>query len=76
MVVRTAGTFADPLRTLFDSGAIGRLTDEQLLDRFATGQREDAEAAFRVLSACKRAARVSESLPLSLANSPVRKATA
>ena len=49
MPVRTANTFAQPLRTLFRVGVVGVLSDGQLLDRFATGHREDAEAAFRAL---------------------------
>ena len=49
MAVRTANAFAQPLRTLFRVGVVGGLSDVQLLDRFATGQREDAEVAFRAL---------------------------
>ena len=49
MAVRTADSFAQPLRTLFRVGVVGGLSDGQLLDRFATGHREDAEAAFRAL---------------------------
>jgi DNA-directed RNA polymerase specialized sigma24 family protein len=49
MEVRTAGILAQPLRTLFGCGVLGGLSDGQLLDRFATGQCEDAEAAFRAL---------------------------
>jgi Sigma-70 region 2 len=37
------------LSTLFDVGAIGRLTDRQLLEQFSTGHREVAEAAFTIL---------------------------
>ena len=49
MAVRTASAFAQPLRTLFRVGVVGGLSDGELLDRFATGHREDAEAAFRAL---------------------------
>ena len=37
------------LSTLFDVGAIGGLTDRQLLEQFSTGHREMAEAAFTTL---------------------------
>jgi RNA polymerase sigma factor (sigma-70 family) len=37
------------MRTLFDIGAIGGLTDGQLLDQFSTAHREVAEAAFAIL---------------------------
>src|SRR5262249_15957460 len=37
------------LRTLFHGGAIGGLTDGQLLERFATARGEVAELAFAVL---------------------------
>ena len=37
------------LSMLFDVGAIGRLTDRQLLEQFSTGHREMAEAAFTTL---------------------------
>jgi RNA polymerase sigma factor (sigma-70 family) len=37
------------IRTLCDAGAIGGLTDGQLLERFATGGGEAAEAAFALL---------------------------
>lgn len=37
------------IRTLFSVGAIGELTDGQLLERFATDQGEAAELAFAVL---------------------------
>jgi RNA polymerase sigma factor (sigma-70 family) len=49
MAVRTPGAFAQPLRTLFRLGVVGGLSDGRLLDQFATGHREDAEAAFRAL---------------------------
>ena len=49
MSVKTANAFAQPLRTLFRVGVVGGLSDGQLLDRFATGHREDAEMAFRAL---------------------------
>jgi hypothetical protein len=37
------------MRTLFDVGAIGGLTDRQLLDQFSNAHREAAEAAFTTL---------------------------
>jgi RND family efflux transporter MFP subunit len=37
------------LRTLFDAGTVGDLTDGQLLERFATGRGEAAERAFAAL---------------------------
>ena len=37
------------MRTLFDTGAIGGLTDRQLLEQFATGHRAAADAAFATL---------------------------
>ena len=45
---RSAGTLRH-LRTLFGVGAVGGLTDAQLLDQFSTGHREAAEAAFAIL---------------------------
>jgi DNA-directed RNA polymerase specialized sigma24 family protein len=49
MAVRPAGSFAQPLRTLFRVGVVGGVSDGQLLDLFATGNREAAESAFRAL---------------------------
>ena len=49
MTVKAAGAFVQPLRTLFSLGVVGGLSDGRLLDQFATGPREDAEAAFRTL---------------------------
>ncbi len=43
------GTIAQHLRMIYESGAIGRLTDGQLLERFATGRGEAAERAFALL---------------------------
>jgi RNA polymerase sigma factor (sigma-70 family) len=37
------------LRTLFSMGAVGQLTDGQLLKRFTTGPREAAESAFAAM---------------------------
>jgi RNA polymerase sigma factor (sigma-70 family) len=37
------------LRTLFDVGTVGGLTDGELLDRFQTGRRDVAELAFAAL---------------------------
>ncbi|WP_168222212.1 sigma-70 family RNA polymerase sigma factor [Aquisphaera giovannonii] len=48
----TAPTIADvhaQLEALFDRGALGALTDAQLLGRFLGGASEDAEAAFAAL---------------------------
>jgi DNA-directed RNA polymerase specialized sigma24 family protein len=49
MAVRPAGAFAHPLRALFRVGVVGGLSDGQLLDLFASGNREAAEAVFRAL---------------------------
>ena len=40
---------AGQLHTLYQLGAIGDLSDRQLLDRFATGQADQAELAFAAL---------------------------
>jgi RNA polymerase sigma factor (sigma-70 family) len=45
---REHGVFRQ-LRTLFDFGAVGTLTDEELVGRFEAGPREVAELAFAVL---------------------------
>ncbi len=49
MAVRSAGAFAHPLCTLFRVGVVGGLSDGQLLNLSASGNREAAEAAFRAL---------------------------
>ena len=49
MARRRAAVASRHLRTLFDVGAIGGLTDRQLLEQFSTGHREMAEAAFAIL---------------------------
>ena len=46
---RTAATALLQLRTLFNVGAIGALSDGQLLERFATGRGEPRELAFAAL---------------------------
>ena len=43
------GAVRRQLRTLFNVGAVGELTDGQLLERFATDRGEAAELAFAVL---------------------------
>ncbi len=64
MVIGPKGTFHRQLRTVFNLGAIGDLTDGQLLERFATRGGEAAELAFAalverhgpmVLRVCRRA---------------------
>jgi polysaccharide export outer membrane protein len=42
---------AREIRTLFDVGVTGALTDAQMLERFLSGPREEAEAAFAALIA-------------------------
>ena len=49
MAIRPNGAIRRPLRTLFNLGAIGELTDGQLLERFATQDAEAAELAFAAL---------------------------
>ena len=49
MRIETRGAAARQLRTLFNLGAIGELTDGQLLERFSAGPREVAELAFAAL---------------------------
>jgi RNA polymerase sigma factor (sigma-70 family) len=49
MVARSAGMVLKHLKTLFDHGAIGGLSDGQLLERFALHRDEGAEAAFAAL---------------------------
>ncbi len=49
MAIRTNGAVLRQLRTLFDQGAIGELTDGQLLERFTTMAGESAELAFAAL---------------------------
>ncbi len=64
VVIGPKGTFHRQLRTVFNLGAIGDLTDGQLLERFATRGGEAAELAFAalverhgsmVLRVCRRA---------------------
>ena len=43
--------FARTIRTLFEIGAVGGLTDSQLIEQFASRQEEDREAAFAALVA-------------------------
>ena len=49
MAIGKKGAVVRQLRTLFDLGTIRELTDGQLLERFATGEREGAELAFAAL---------------------------
>jgi len=49
VAIRPNGTIRRQLRTLFNLGAIGELTDGQLLERFATRGGEAAELAFAAL---------------------------
>jgi RNA polymerase sigma factor (sigma-70 family) len=49
MARRQPAVASRQLRTLFDVGVIGGLTDRQLLEQFSTGHREMAEAAFATL---------------------------
>jgi RNA polymerase sigma factor (sigma-70 family) len=49
MAIGKDGAVVRQLRTLFHVGAIGELTDGQLLERFATSRGEAAELAFAVL---------------------------
>ena len=50
MAIRTSkGTAISPIRTLFHLGAVGSMTDGQLLDRFANGRGASAELAFAAL---------------------------
>ena len=49
MVIRPKGGIQRQLRTVFNLGTIGELTDGQLLERFATGGGEAAELAFAAL---------------------------
>ncbi len=46
MAIRPKGTLERQLRTVFNLGTIGELTDGQLLERFATRGGEAAELAF------------------------------
>jgi RNA polymerase sigma factor (sigma-70 family) len=47
--IRPKGTFQRQLRTVFNLGTVGDLTDGQLLERFATRGGEAAELAFAAL---------------------------
>jgi membrane fusion protein (multidrug efflux system) len=49
MAVKNGGNALSQLRTLFNVGAIGSLSDGQLLERFATGLGEPRELAFAAL---------------------------
>ncbi len=49
MAVKNSGSVLLQLRTLFNEGAIGALSDGQLLARFATGRGEPRELAFAAL---------------------------
>jgi RNA polymerase sigma factor (sigma-70 family) len=49
MNVQVPGGLREPLQTLFGAGALGGLTDGQLLDRFAGPRDRDADAAFAAL---------------------------
>ena len=49
MAVKNSGDALLHLRTLFNVGAIGALSDGQLLERFATGRGEPRELAFAAL---------------------------
>jgi RNA polymerase sigma factor (sigma-70 family) len=49
MAVKNSGNALWHLRTLFNVGAIGALTDGQLLERFTTGRGEARELAFAAL---------------------------
>ncbi len=49
VAIRTNRVVLRDLRTLFNLGAIGELTDGQLLERFATQDQEAAELAFAAL---------------------------
>jgi RNA polymerase sigma factor (sigma-70 family) len=47
--MRQQDSSVGPLRTLFTSGAVGSLSDGELLDRFVSGGATDAESAFGAL---------------------------
>ena len=49
MAVKNSGNALLQLRTLFNVGAIGALSDGQLLEQFATGRGEPRELAFAAL---------------------------
>ena len=49
MVIKNNGAIRKSLHTLFNLGAIGALTDGQLLERFADGHDEARELAFAAL---------------------------
>jgi len=49
VAIRPNGAIRRQLRTLFNLGAMGELTDGQLLERFATQEGEAAELAFAAL---------------------------
>src|SRR5580693_4932443 len=49
MAVKNGGNARSQLQTLFNEGAIGALSDGQLLERFANGRGEPRELAFAAL---------------------------
>jgi hypothetical protein len=49
VAIRLNGAIRRQRRTLFNLGAIGELTDGQVLERFATQNRKAAELAFAAL---------------------------
>src|ERR1700722_2055346 len=49
MAVKNSGNSLLHLRLLFNEGAIGALSDGQLLEQFATGRSEPRELAFATL---------------------------
>src|ERR1700727_35197 len=51
MTCGSQGTLLRSLRTLFGVGAVGGMTDGQLLEQFLSHRAEDAEAAFAALVA-------------------------
>jgi RNA polymerase sigma factor (sigma-70 family) len=48
-MVKSQANLAAQVRTLFGVGAVGALTDRQVLEQFSKGHRETAEAAFATL---------------------------
>jgi hypothetical protein len=75
----TAATIADVhahLEALFDRGAIGQLTDSELLERFVDGAGEESEAAFAREGYVLAAQREFQATRLKcLAGSPTRTST-
>jgi hypothetical protein len=62
MAVKNSGDALLHLRTLFDVGAIGTLSDGQLLERFATGRGVPRELAFAALARKAGSLRAQDSL--------------